>query len=108
MARPYSQDFRDRVLLDVASRATCREAAARFGAGVAIAVRWSHRHRKTGDTSARPMDGSLRAVLAGERDWLLARIAEKPDLTFPKKPARRRAGPAGRGAETGTLAPSSV
>lgn len=28
------------------------------------------------------MGGVRRAVLAGERDWLLARIAEKPDLTL--------------------------
>ncbi|WP_294339495.1 IS630 family transposase [uncultured Sphingomonas sp.] len=82
MARPYSQDLRERVVLYVASGATCRQAAARFGGGVATAVRWSHRHRTTGDASARPMGGSRCAVLAGERDWLLARIAEKPDLTL--------------------------
>lgn len=134
MARAYSQDLRERVVLCVASGATCREAAARFGVGVATAVRWAHRYRTTGDASARPMGGSRRAVLAGERDWLLARIVEKPDLTlraivaelaardvrvsydavwrfyrqagmtFKKKPARSRAGSAGRGSQAGTLA----
>lgn len=138
MARPYSQDLRERVVLCVASGATCREAAARFGVGVATAVRWSHRHRTTGDASARPMGGCRRAVLAGERDWLLARIVEKPDLTlraivaelaardvrvsydavwrfyhqagmtFKKKPARSRAGSTGRGPQTGTLATPSA
>jgi transposase len=69
------------------------------------------------------MGGHRPPLLAGERDWLLARIAEKPDLTlrammaelagrgittsygavwgffasegitFKKKPARQRAGP---------------
>ena len=73
------------------------------------------------------MGGHRPLVLAGERAWLLARIAEAPDLTlrairreladrgvvvsydavwrfyrregmtFKKKPVRRRAGPAGRG-----------
>jgi hypothetical protein len=28
------------------------------------------------------MGGHRRRVLAGERDWLLARLAEKPDLTL--------------------------
>jgi transposase len=72
-------------------------------------------------------------VLAGERDWLMGRIAEAPDLTlrairteladrgvvvsydavwrfylrqgvtFKKKPARRRAEPAGRGPQARPL-----
>ncbi|MDP3747519.1 MAG: IS630 family transposase, partial [Phenylobacterium sp.] len=58
------------------------EAAVRFGVGVATAVRWSHRLRTTGSAAARPMGGPRRAVLAGERDWLLARIRETPDLTL--------------------------
>lgn len=63
MARPYSQDLRERVVSCVASGATCREAAARFGVGVATAVRWSHRQRTTGDASARPMGGCRRRFL---------------------------------------------
>jgi transposase len=77
-------------------------------------------------------------VLADERDWLLARIAEKPDLTlraivaelaardvrvsydavwrfyrqagmtFKKKPACGRTGPAGRSPETRPLATLSA
>jgi transposase len=133
MARPYSKDLRDRVAALVVSGATCREAAERFGVGVATAVRWSQRLRATGSAAAKPMGGARRRVLAGEREWLLARIAEKPDLTlraiqaelaarsvvvsydavwrfylregmtFKKKPARRRAGSAGRGQEAGAL-----
>jgi len=79
------------------------------------------------------MGGHRPLVLAAERAWLLSRIAEEPDLTlrairaelaargvsvsydavwrfylregvtFKKKPARRRAGPAGRGPQTGAL-----
>ena len=133
MARPYSKDLRDRVAALVVSGATCREAAERFGVGVATAVRWSQRFRATGSAAAKPMGGARRRVLASEREWLLARIAEKPDLTlraiqaelaaravvvsydavwrfylregmtFKKKPARRRAGSAGRGQEAGPL-----
>ncbi|WP_371129820.1 IS630 transposase-related protein, partial [Phenylobacterium sp.] len=71
MARPYSSDLRDRVAGFVVSGGTCHEAAVRFGVGVATAVRWSHRLRTTGSAAARPMGGPRRAVLAGERDWLL-------------------------------------
>ena len=75
------------------------------------------------------MGGRRPLVLSGERAWLLARVAEKPDLTlraiqaelamrglvvsydavwsfyrregvsFKKKPARGRTGPARRGAQ---------
>ena len=82
MARPYSKDLRDRVAGFVVSGATCREAAERFGVGVATAVRWSQRLRATGSPAAKPMGGVRRRVLAGEREWLLARIAEQPDLTL--------------------------
>ena len=82
MSKSYSKDLRDRVASFVVSGGTCREAAERFGVGVATAVRWSQRLRATGSAAARPMGGVRRAVLAGERDWLLARIAEKRDLTL--------------------------
>lgn len=82
MARPYSLDLRERVAGAVLSRSTCREAASRFGVGVATAIRWARQKRTTGSAAARPMGGVRRVVLAGERDWLLARIAEKPDLTL--------------------------
>lgn len=137
MGRPYSFDLRDRVARFVVSGGTCREAAERFGVGVATAVRWSQRLRSEGSPAARPMGGHRPMVLAGEREWLLARIVEQPDLTlraiqaelavrgvvvsydavwrfylrqgvtFKKKPARRRAGPAGRGPQAGALEASS-
>src|SRR5262245_60378298 len=121
MARPYSQDLRDRVVAAVASGRPCQAVAARFGVSVASVVKWSQRWRATGSAAAKPM-GGRRLRLVGERAWLLARIAEKPDLTlravvaelaergtpasygavrrflaregisFKKKPARQRAG----------------
>jgi transposase len=79
MARPYSPDLRDRVVSSVASGRTCRATAALFGVSVASVVKWSQRWRASGSAAAKPMGGRpLR--LAGEREWLLARIAEKPDL----------------------------
>lgn len=133
MGRPYSLDLRERVARFVVAGGTCRDAAERFGVGVATAVRWSQRLRTEGNPAARPMGGHRPLVLAGEREWLLARIVEQPDLTlraiqaelasrgvvvcydvvwrfyrregisFKKKPVRNRAGPAGRGQEAGSL-----
>lgn len=127
--RAYSSDLRDRVVAAVMSGATVRSAAERYGVSVASAVKWSQRYRATGSCAAKPRGGKKPYVLVGQREWLLARIAEKPDLTlravmaelaargvaasyhavwdffahegvtFKKKPARRRTGPAGRGQE---------
>src|SRR2546430_430937 len=82
MARPYSTDLRDRVVASVASGRTCRATAALFGVSAASVVKWSQRFRATGSAAAYWMGGHRRRVLAGERDWLLARLADKPDLTL--------------------------
>ena len=82
MARPYSQDLRDRVIGSVASGRTCRATAALFGVSVASVVKWSQRWRTSGSAAAKPMGGWKQLLLHSEREWLLARIAEKPDLTL--------------------------
>jgi transposase len=84
MARPYSQDLRDRVASSVAGGRTCRATAALFGVSVASVVKWSQRWRASGSAAAKQMGGwrQLRLHREREREWLLARIAEKPDLTL--------------------------
>ena len=82
MARPYSQDLRDRVVAAVASGRTCRATAALFGISVASVVKWSQRWRATGSAAAKAMGGRRPLQLQGERTWLVARIAAKPDLTL--------------------------
>ena len=82
MARPYSLDLRERVVLAVGSGASCRSVAATFGVSVASVVKWSQRHRETGSAAAYPMGGKRPRVLEPEREWLLARISEKPNLTL--------------------------
>lgn len=126
MGRPYSFDLRERVAAAIAEGESCRAAAARFSIGAATAVRWSRRARETGSPAALPVGGHRRFKLADEAEWLRTRLAETPDLTlralvtelaerkivvtlyavwhfldhaglsFKKKPARRRAGPARR------------
>ena len=82
MTRPYSDDLRARVAAAVMAGQTCREAAALFSVSVSAAAKWSARLRAEGSADAKPMGGARRAVLAGERDWLLERIAAVPDLTL--------------------------
>jgi transposase len=126
MTRPYSLDLRVRVVGRVMAGESCRAVARRFGVSVASVVKWSQRFRATGSAAAKRMGGHRPLALAGERDWLLARIAACPDLTlralvaelaergiavsyfavwhfyehegisFKKKPARQRAGSPGR------------
>jgi transposase len=137
MARPYSTDLRDRVVASVTGGRSRRKTAALFGLSVASVVRWSQRFQASGSAAAKPMGGHRPRVVAGERAWLLARIAEKPDLTlravvaelagrgiaasygavwaffasegitFKKKPARQRTGPRRRRPSSGALEKAS-
>lgn len=138
MARPLSLDLRERAVSAVLEGESCRSVAARFLISPSSVIRWAERQREAGSVAARPMGGVRRAALAGQRDWLLARIAEKSDLTlavlaaelrergvvvaisvvwrffraegisFKKKPARRRAGSSGRSASPRAVAPASA
>jgi transposase len=126
MARAYSLDLRERVVAAVAAGESCRAVASSFSVSVASVVKWSQRFRKEGSAAARRMGGNRPYVLAGERAWLLGRLAEKPDVTlralvaelsergivvsyyavwhffehegisFKKKPSRQRTGSSGR------------
>ena len=122
MVRALSEDLRERVVGRVEAGHTVREVAATFGVSVASVVRWSQRKRQTGSVSAKRIGGRYGRSLASQRDWMLERLAAKPDLTlrelvaelqqrsvpasygsvwrllndenisFKKKPARKRAG----------------
>jgi transposase len=137
MAKPYSLDLRERVVAAVDAGESCRAVAERFAVSVSSVVKWAQRQRATGSAAALPMGGRRRFALADERDWVLARLAEAPDitlralareltergvvvsyfavwhfcaregLTFKKNAARKRAGPPRRGAKARTLAPPS-
>jgi len=122
MARPYSNDLRERVAASVATGRSCREVAALFGVSVASVVKWSQRQRATGSAASKPMGKRL---LEPHRALVIDRLKAVPDLTlkalvaelaergiatcpvsvwrlvrsagmsFKKKPVRRGAGPTG-------------
>ena len=82
MVRPYSLDLRERVVLAVEDGVPCRSVAATFGVSVASVVKWSQRFRATGSAKAKPMGGKRPYALEPERDWLLKRVTESPDITL--------------------------
>ena len=82
MARPYSLDLRERVVAMVLAGESCRKVAGTYKVSVASVVKWSQRFRATGSAAARRMGGNQARSLAGERDWLLQRLATVPDLTL--------------------------
>jgi len=82
MVKPYSEDLRVRVVGRVEAGHPVREVAETFGVSVSSVVKWSQRKRQTGSVAAKPMGSRLARSLAKQRDWMLARIAEKPDVTL--------------------------
>ena len=83
MVAPLSIDLRLRVARALGDGETVRSAAKRFGVSVASAVRIGQRQR-AGRGQGRGKIGAHRSgvLTGGTGDWLLARRAEKPDLTM--------------------------
>ncbi|NJL17852.1 MAG: IS630 family transposase [Nitrospira sp.] len=82
MARPYSNDLRERVAAAVASGRICREVAALFDVSVASAVKWSQRQRATGSAAAKRMGGHRKRLLEPHRALVIDRLKAVPDLTL--------------------------
>jgi transposase len=82
MAKPYSEDLRERVVAAVEGGLSRRQAAAVFDLGISTVVHWVRRFRETGSVAAKPMGGDHRSLLTQERDWILERLEQEPDLTI--------------------------
>jgi len=83
MVAPLSVELRLRVARALVQGETVRSAAKRFGVSVASAVRIGQRQRAGRGQVPGKIGGHRRSVLTGAAgDWLLARLAEKPDLTM--------------------------
>ena len=81
MPKPYSDDLRGRVIEEVESGASRREAAERYGLSPSLVVIWVQRFEATGSVAAKPSGGSTSA-LEEHAEFLLALIAEQPDMTL--------------------------
>jgi transposase len=82
MAKPYSVDLRERVVARVMAGETIRSVALTFGVSDSSVVKWSQRYRATASVAPSPMGGRRHFVLAGQRVWLLERIALDPSVTL--------------------------
>jgi putative transposase len=82
MARPLSNDLRERVVAAVSRGQSCRAVALRFGVSVSSVVKWSQRHRATGSVAAGKMGGHRKRVLEPHRAFIKERISQTPHLTL--------------------------
>ena len=81
MPKPYSTDLRGRVIEELESGASRREAAERYGLSPSVVVIWMQRFEETGSIAAKPSGGST-SPLDKHAEFLLALIAERPDMTL--------------------------
>ena len=81
MPKPYSGDFRARVLEEVVGGASRRETAERFAISPSVVVLWAQRFEETGSVAAKPSGGSI-SPLEKHAKFLMDLISEQPDLTL--------------------------
>ena len=84
MPQAYSLDLRQRVARFVEGGRSCHAAAAHFSVSVSFVVRLMKSFRATGRLAPKPSGGRRHAKLDPHRAFLLARIAEKADMTMPE------------------------
>lgn len=89
MPKPYSEEFRVRVIDEVVTGASRREAAEHYGISPSVVVIWAQRYEATGSVAAKPSGGST-SPLEKHAEFLLALVAERPDMTLDEIVAAMR------------------
>jgi transposase len=84
MPKAYSLDLRERVACFIEVGRSCHAAAAHFRVSVSFVVRLMKAFRATGSLAPKPSGGRRHAKLDPHRAFLVARIAEKADITMPE------------------------
>jgi transposase len=87
MGRPYSLDLRERVV-EAGAATSCHQAAARFGVGIATAIRWAAAVEATGTMAARPQGRPRTSKLDAHEAFLRGLIDWKVDITLAEMRAR--------------------
>ena len=88
MTRSYSTDLRVRVIKSISGGLTRRKAAARFGVGVSTAIKWYQRYCETGEVAARKQGQPGGSKLDAHEAYILALVAERPDISLAEIAAR--------------------
>jgi transposase len=83
MAKPLSNDLRERLIAAVAGGTSCRAAAGRFGVAASTAVKWMQRWRESGSVAPRPQGGDKRSGrIEAHAAEILALIEAHSDITL--------------------------
>jgi len=89
MGKPYSLDLRERIIGFVEGGGSRREAAERFGVSPSCAVKLMKHWNRTGSAAPAKRGGSA-GKLKPHKDFLLACVKGKPDITMPELAAALR------------------
>ncbi|MBB4278902.1 transposase [Rhizobium mongolense] len=85
MGKSHSADLRQRVVALVSSGQSRRAAARHFGVSNSSAIKLLQRRERTGTIApARQGRPPGRGKLSAYRDFLVAQVEEKPDITMPE------------------------
>ncbi len=102
MSKALSVDLRERVVAAVASGASCRAAAVRFGVSASSAIRWVALAREAGSVRPGPLGGDRRSArIEAHAALILQLVDQTSDITL--KELRGELAKAGVSAGIGTL-----
>jgi transposase len=88
MSRGYSIDLRERVIAAIEGGMSRRGAARHFLIGESSAIKWCARWLATGSFAEKPGVKLNSSPLDAHTPWLLALVANEPDLTLAEIRAR--------------------
>jgi len=89
MSKAISTDLRERIVRGVASGESRRAMAARFEVAPSTAVKLQQRYERTGSIEPAPRGRARNSGKLGpHRDWLVAEVEAKPDVTMPDLAAK--------------------
>jgi transposase len=84
MPKILSTDLRERIVRHVSEGHSRRSAAEKFAVSASSAVRIVAHHAATGSVVAKLGRAGRRSRLETQRDYLVRRVAEVPDITMPE------------------------
>jgi transposase len=84
MTKAYSMDLRRRIVSFVGAGHSRRSAATHFEVSAAFVVKLVAAFRRTGSYTPKPEGGWRYSKLDPQREFLLRRVSEKPDITMPE------------------------
>jgi len=82
MARPLSNDLRERVVGAVLAGESRRSVSERFDVAVSSVVKWSQRQRRTGSVAPDRIGGHRKPVLGPHRAFIVEELERTPHLTL--------------------------